>query len=117
MRLLYPLVICIMAFGTNAWAQCKADVQYTIKEDGDKPTFGTVIVKISSNSHAGKLSLYSISGPITLVNSKDFSSSSSQRIVFTSLKEADYLIKVEWDNGCISTLGGFEGIQIREKAP
>jgi len=117
------IILLLLSFGSVfhlAFAQGKpcGGIEVTVKtKDSKGRSEGEIILTVENQQLTpGKFLLYRISGVITLVRSTQYTGTSNSNIVFDKLDEGDYLIKTEWGDGCSQTVGGIEGIQIRDKA-
>lgn len=115
MRYSISLLITVFIFcmSTLCWSQCKGDFSYKVFPSEKGKALGKIEVTLGLQQDY-TLKVYAISGEIKLVKTEVVNF--EKIALIEGLSPSDYIIKIEWGNGCSQTIGGKDGIQIVEKA-
>jgi hypothetical protein len=108
------ITVFIMALVSGSFGQCKGDFTYKVVPSLKGEVSGKIEVTLIGAPQNYTLKVYSISGEIKLIKTE--TSHSEKTTLIEALPPSDYVIKVEFENGCSQTIGGMDGIHVVEKA-
>lgn len=115
--LLFPalMAIFLVAGYLPAFSQCQGEFDYKAIP-GEASPEGSIEISVK-NPEPGTYTfkVYSISGEITLVQTKE--AASPERIILKGLAPDTYLVRIAWADNCYTVIGGLEGIRITVKSP